>query len=110
MANTVPTISTHVLDMSRGVPVPGLPIVVSLLGGDDGETALTTVTTDREGRVADLLGRALEAGTYRLRFEIGERSPLFAAVTLDVHVADINRSYHVPVLLSPFGLSAYLGS
>jgi 5-hydroxyisourate hydrolase len=110
VANTVPTISTHVIDTGRGVPVAGLSIEVSLLGDDDREAPLTTVTTDRDGRVADLLGRPLEPGTYRLRFQIGERSPFFAAMALDVHVADLNRSYHIPLLLSPFGLSTYLGS
>jgi len=110
VANSVPTISTHVIDTGRGVPAAGLSIDVSLLDADGLESPLTTVTTDRDGRVSDLLGRSLQAGTYRLRFQIGERSPFFAAMTVDVHVADLNRSYHVPLLLSPFGLSTYLGS
>ena len=110
MANRVPTISSHVLDTSEGAPAAWLSIAVSTVGADGGETALGTVMTDADGRIADLLGRPLEAGTYRLRFLVGERSPFFAAVAVDVRIEDTSRSYHVPLLVSPFGLSTYLGS
>jgi 5-hydroxyisourate hydrolase len=39
-----------------------------------------------------------------------DRSPFFGRVAVDVRIADTARSYHVPLLLSPFGLSTYRGS
>ena len=54
-------------------------------------------------------GARLEAGTYRLRFVLDDRSSFFAALAVDILVEDVGRSYHVPLLLSPFGLSTYLG-
>ena len=110
MANRAPTISSHVLDTSRGAPAAGLSIAIFLVGAAGGEIALGSSTTDADGWIADLLGLPLEAGRYRLRFELGGRSPLFAALSVDIVIEDVTRSYHVPLLLSPFGLSTYLGS
>jgi 5-hydroxyisourate hydrolase len=110
VANPLPTISSHVLDTSRGQPAAGLSITVSKVGANGPETAIGTATTDADGRIADLLGRPLETGTYRLRFELGDRSAFFAALSVDIVIDDVRRSYHVPLLLSPFGLSTYLGS
>jgi 5-hydroxyisourate hydrolase len=110
VATSVPTISSHVLDTSRGVPLAGLSIAVSRIDRDGAETALSTVITDQDGRALDLLGRPLQAGTYRLRFGVSEHSPFFVAMSVDVQVGDVNRSYHIPLLLTPFGLSTYLGS
>jgi 5-hydroxyisourate hydrolase len=110
VANRLPTISSHVLDTARGEPVARLSIAVSRVERDGTETAVATVMTDADGRIADLLGRPLEAGTYRLRFLTGQRSTFFAAVAVDIVVDDVERGYHVPLLLSPYGLSTYLGS
>lgn len=110
MANRVPTISSHVLDTSEGAPAAGLSIAIFLIGAAGGEIALGSAMTDADGRIGDLLGRPLEAGRYRLRFDLGGRSPFFSALSVDIVVEDASRSYHVPLLLSPFGLSTYLGS
>jgi 5-hydroxyisourate hydrolase len=110
VANRAPTISSHVLDTSRGAPVAGLSIAIFLVGAAGGEIALGSSMTDADGRIADLLSLPLEAGRYRLRFELGGRSPFFAALSVDIVIEDVSRSYHVPLLLSPFGLSTYLGS
>jgi 5-hydroxyisourate hydrolase len=110
VANRAPTISSHVLDTSRGAPAAGVRIELSVVGVDGLETAVGSSVTDAEGRVADLLGAPLSIGTYRLRFSMGELSPFFASLAVDVRVVDLERSYHVPLLLSPFGLSTYLGS
>jgi 5-hydroxyisourate hydrolase len=110
VANRVPTISSHVLDTSLGAPAAGVTIHLALVGQGGREVPIGSAVTDSDGRVADLLGRPLVAGVYRLRFETGERSPLFQAIALDLRVIDIDRSYHVPLLLTAFGLSTYLGS
>jgi 5-hydroxyisourate hydrolase len=66
--------------------------------------------TDDDGRIRDLLGGAeLAAGRYRLTFELGD-GRFFEAATLDIRVDDAGRSYHVPLLLAPYGLTTYRGS
>jgi 5-hydroxyisourate hydrolase len=111
VANRAPTISSHVLDTGLGRPAAGVTISLFELDADGREVAIASAVSDSDGRVADLLaGGALRAGTYRLRFDTGERSALFAALALDLRVTDPSRSYHVPLLLNAFGLSTYLGS
>jgi 5-hydroxyisourate hydrolase len=34
----------------------------------------------------------------------------FQSVALALRVTDVSRSYHVPLLLSPFGMTTYRGS
>ena len=104
-----PTISTHVLDTGTGLPAAGVRVVCSVLHGDRLEAAGGGVT-DGDGRIRDLLmGRDLITAVYRLSFELGPER-FFQAVTVDIRVDDASRSYHVPLLVAPFGLSTYRGS
>jgi 5-hydroxyisourate hydrolase len=104
-----PTISTHVLDTGSGEPAAGVRVICLLLEGDRVQAAGGGVT-DNEGRIPDVLeGRDLVAGVYRLSFELGP-SRFFEAATLDMRVEDASRSYHVPLLVAPYGLSSYRGS
>jgi 5-hydroxyisourate hydrolase len=103
------TISTHVLDLSAGKPAAD--IGVTLLA--DGETEVGEGRTGADGRIAQLAPDGVEPGTYRLVFELedyfGEHPHLFEMVALDLLI-DEGRHYHVPLLISPFGLSSYRGS
>ena len=109
MPDTRPTISTHVLDTGSGEPAAGVRVNCSLLEGDRVQAAGGGVTDD-DGRIRDVLeGRNLVPGVYRLSFELGP-SRFFEAATLDVRIEDATRSHHVPLLVSPFGLSSYRGS
>jgi len=59
------------------------------------------------GSLVDLL----QPGVYRLTFELHEyRRGFFREVTLEIAVDDASRSYHVPLLIAPFGVSSYRGS
>jgi 5-hydroxyisourate hydrolase len=98
-----PTISTHVLDTARGEPAGG--VLVELYRNGD---LLSAQETDRDGRIADLAGRPLEAGRYRLVFH--PPSAFFACVELEVVVDDPERHYHVPLLVSPYSCASYRGS
>ena len=65
---------------------------------DDGRPIrMTQALTDDDGRVRDLLERPLTAGDYRLEFGLG-RGGFFERLSLDLHVTDATRSYHVPLL------------
>jgi 5-hydroxyisourate hydrolase len=105
----VPTISTHVLDTERGVPAPGIRVTLYRLVDDGQPLRLTQTQTDDDGRVRDLLERPLTAGDYRLEFGLG-RGGFFERVSLDLHVTDVSRSYHVPLLLSGHSITSYRGS
>ena len=104
-----PTISTHVLDTGTGLPATGVRVICLLLEGDRVQAAGGGMTDD-DGRIHDVLeGRKLVPGVYRLSFELGA-DRFFEAVTVDVRIEDASRSYHVPLLVAPYGLSSYRGS
>jgi 5-hydroxyisourate hydrolase len=119
---TVPTISTHVLDTGLGTPAVGVHVTLYRLSDDGRPLRLTQALTDGDGRVRDLLERPLVVGDYRLEFGLAPIDPVdgapreaqserfFRRVSIDIHVGDTARSYHVPLLLAPFSLTTYRGS
>lgn len=117
-ASTAPTISTHVLDTGIGAPAVGVAVTLYRLSDDGRPLRLTQALTDHDGRVRDLLERPLVVGQYRLEFDLAPRAGddsalidrFFQRVSLDLLVSDAARSYHVPVLLSPYSLTTYRGS
>jgi 5-hydroxyisourate hydrolase len=106
---TIPTISTHVLDTERGMPAVGIHVTLYRLADDGKPVRLTQALTDDDGRIRDLLERPLTAGDYRLEFGLG-RGGFFEKISMDLHVTDVKRSYHVPLLLAPFSMTTYRGS
>jgi 5-hydroxyisourate hydrolase len=104
-----PTISTHVLDVERGLPATGIRVTLYRLADDGRPVRMTQALTDDDGRVRDLLERPLLPGDYRLEFGFGSGG-FFEKLSLDLHVTDVSRSYHVPLLRSSFGLTTYRGS
>jgi len=109
VAETRPTISTHVLDVGSGRPSAGIMVrLVRLIDGVEVEVGKDG--TDHDGRIGDLLaGKALEAGDYRVRFDVDDGG-FFRAATIDFRVTDTSRSYHVPLIRAPYSLSTYRGS
>jgi 5-hydroxyisourate hydrolase len=107
-----PTISTHVLDTERGVPASGVHVTLYRTDvGDGGPIRMTQALTDEDGRIRDLLDRPLQAGDYRLEFDVAhEDGSFFTKIAIDVRITDIERSYHVPLLLAPFSMTTYRGS
>lgn len=106
------TISTHVLDTEAGRPAADLPVRLSRVLADGALLPVGDARTDVDGRIKALLDGELVAGVYRLTFEVHEYRPgsFFREVRLDITVDDIARSYHVPLLIAPFGVSSYRGS
>jgi len=107
-----PTISTHVLDTERGVPASGVRVTLYRLGvGEAGRMRMTQALTDSDGRVRDLLERPLQAGDYRLEFDVAdEDGSFFTKIAIDIRIEDTERSYHVPLLLAPYSITTYRGS
>jgi 5-hydroxyisourate hydrolase len=112
-----PTISTHVLDAEHGAPAAGVHVTLYRLADDGRPLRITQALTDSDGRIRDLLERPLQAGDYRLEFNLaGERGPgtgderFFRRLSLDLRIDDASRSYHVPLLLAPYSMTTYRGS
>jgi 5-hydroxyisourate hydrolase len=110
----IPTISTHVLDLGTGEPASGVPVALFRLEPDGRPELLSEIETDDDGRIRSLLSGELEAGSYQLVFDVAEYlqedAEFFENVAIGFRVDDVERSYHVPLLLSPFSLSTYRGS
>ena len=105
------TISTHVLDTERGVPAVGVHVTLYRLDVGDAPIRMTQALTDGDGRVRDLLERPLAAGDYRIEFDVAHAdATFFTKVSVDLRITDIGRSYHVPLLLSPYSMTTYRGS
>ena len=109
-------ITTHVLDVSRGRPARGVAVLLERVGAPQ-STTLARATTDTDGRVKAFAPTpTLQAGTYRLTFEVGayfastDVDAFYSRVIVEFDVHDPTQHYHVPLLLSPFGYSTYRGS
>ena len=115
MADARPTISTHVLDLASGQPAPDVDVALFRLADDGSPELVSELRTDADGRIRDLLdGEALEEADYQLAFDVGgyvdDPDAFFQSAAFALRVTDVGRSYHVPLLLSPYGMSTYRGS
>jgi len=120
----VPTgrLTTHVLCTATGRPADGMPVALYRLDSDGGRTLLGRFITNPDGRLdaPALAGADLEAGTYELVFEAGvyfaragvaTDAPAFLdRVPVRFSIANPERHYHVPLLVSPWAYSTYRGS
>jgi len=107
------SLSTHVLDTTRGEPAAGVLVRLDRRDGD-GWTAIASGHTDEDGRLRDFVpGEVWGEGVYRLVFDtaahLGQEA-FFPEVAIAFRVADPDRHLHVPLLLSPFGFTTYRGS
>lgn len=110
-------ITTHILDISAGVPARGVPVILERQT-ETGWEIIGQGETDADGRLKDLLApdAVLQTGNYRLTFDTGayfarqQIEGFYPQVTIVFIVRNIAQHYHVPLLLSPFGYSTYRGS
>lgn len=104
-------LTTHVLDTARGVPAAGVAVEVRCNGA-----LIARAVTNADGRTDAPLaeGDGFVPGTYEIVFTVGDyfdEEPRFLdRVPVRVTIADAGQSYHVPLLVSPFGYSTYRGS
>ena len=112
------TISTHILDTSRGKPASGVAVYLESQNHDETWEALTHAWTDDEGRVKPffLLEEPLPAGIYRLVFDTDayfsglDSESFYPQVCVVFQIGEEPQHYHIPLLLSPFGYSTYRGT
>jgi 5-hydroxyisourate hydrolase len=108
-------LSTHVLDISNGLPAGKIAVMLFAIDGNV-RRHLTTSVTNADGRTDAPMADVLTPGIHELTFQVG---PYFAGknvesfydeITIRFRVTDAKRNYHVPLLLSPWGYSTYRGS
>jgi 5-hydroxyisourate hydrolase len=113
-------LTTHVLDLTRGLPAAGMAIGLARLDGHD-PGPLCTVTTNADGRTDDplLAGDDLVAGRYELTFGVGAffaatgesaGEPYLDVVPIRFGVAPGTDHLHVALLVTPWSYSTYRGS
>jgi len=104
------TLSTHVLDTTLGAPASGITIELY----DSDHRLLSTSETNQDGRVQNWPGLTqLAPGAYRLRFDVQRYEPssgFYPLIDINFQIGETPRHYHVPLLLSQYGYSTYLGS
>jgi 5-hydroxyisourate hydrolase len=115
-------LSTHILDIAKGRPAQGIPITVERQEPDGSVRLLNAVVSNADGRcdVPLLADAEWTPGVYALHFRVGAYLAQHHAglgepgfldhITLRFGLADGGQSYHVPLLLSPYGYSTYRGS
>jgi 5-hydroxyisourate hydrolase len=111
-------ITTHILDVSRGRPASGVPVVLEIQSAKHEWELIGNGATDADGRLKGLLpdDYALAEGIYRLTFDTESYfasqniKSFYPEVKIIFSVRDAAQHYHVPLLLSPFGYSTYRGS
>ncbi len=113
-------LSTHVLDTARGCPAEGLEIMLYRVSGNSHRKIAESVT-NADGRTDTpiLPEGKFKTGTYELVFKAGDylrrtgqtgEEPLFLdEVPIRFGMSE-ETHYHVPLLLSPYGMSTYRGS
>ena len=111
-------ITTHVLDLARGVPGAEVHVTLEHRHANGEWTMVARGQTDPNGRLANLThGLTLGVGRYRLTFDTatyhrahGIAEPFFPHAQVEFEVHDASQHFHVPLLVSPYGYSTYRGS
>ncbi|HEY3809845.1 MAG TPA: hydroxyisourate hydrolase [Acidimicrobiales bacterium] len=98
----MPSLSTHVLDASRGGPRPDVRVEVR----DHADACVGRGVTDGRGRVEDLAA-ALAPGRYRIVWRLGGSFVDEVSATVDLLE---ERHYHVPALATDGSVVVYLGA
>jgi hydroxyisourate hydrolase len=108
-------LTTHILDTARGRPAAGIRVELWSVDGER-RACLKTAQTNADGRTDEpLLGPdEMKAGEYELIFFAGdyfeEKAPFLDRVPVRFRISDVQASYHVPLLCSPWSYTTYRGS
>jgi 5-hydroxyisourate hydrolase len=113
-------LTTHVLDISGGLPAAGVRIELLEWNGAQ-PTLLTATVTAKDGRCAAplLTGTDFRAGRYALTFHVAEYfrgrgialadPPFIDQAVVRFGIAHAEQHYHVPLLITPWSYSVYRG-
>jgi 5-hydroxyisourate hydrolase len=116
----MPGISVHVVDVTRGMPAQGLQVEIHRVGAA-GRELIASGAIERDGAMRHAVneGAGVTPGVHEVELGVGA---FYRALGVDVgspafqeraifrfSVTDVGEHYHLPVKLSPFGLSIWRG-
>ena len=110
-------LSTHILDVNRGAPASGVPIILFRQGADESSwVRIAEGVTDRNGRIGNFLpsGHSND-GIYKLKFETGnyfreqKLDSIYPFVEVVFEIKD-DGHYHIPITISANGYATYRGN
>ncbi|CAN0858217.1 Uric acid degradation bifunctional protein TTL [Linum grandiflorum] len=124
---TRPPITTHILDVSRGLPAADVEVVLEMWKGSQARPSFRETdmggwvyqgssTTNGDGRSGELMSivDAVNPGIYRISFNTGKYNPSgffpYVSIVFEIKECQKMEHFHVPLLLSPFSFSTYRGS
>jgi hydroxyisourate hydrolase len=104
-------ITTHVLDIGRGCPAVRVAIELDVFITGHGWREVGRGVTNDEGRVLSF-GEPAAPGVYRLMFDVASYDPevFFPSIAVTFEVRNSTEHFHMPLLLSRFGYTAYRGA
>ncbi|MCU1486371.1 MAG: uraH [Actinomycetia bacterium] len=103
-------LTTHVLDVTKGLPAAGVAIELARL---DIPEVLARTTTDADGRTGEPLATDLEPGRYVLTYGIGDyfgTDEYLDVVPIRFGVPSGAEHVHVALLVTPWSYTTYRGS
>ncbi len=110
-------LSTHILDITAGLPAQNVTITLAKKDNNGNWVKLDEKKTDKNGRVGDFLKQDGfdNTGIYKLTFHTSEYfnekndKTFYPYIEVVFELSD-DQHYHVPITLSPYGYSTYRGS
>ncbi|MCE7065795.1 hydroxyisourate hydrolase [Dyadobacter sp. CY326] len=111
-------LSSHILDISQGIPASGVPIRLEKMDTDKKTwSVIDEKVTDANGRISDFLNseKSGNEGIYKLTyltadyFKSQNIESFYPFIEVVFEIKD-SKHYHVPITLSAYGYSTYRGN
>jgi 5-hydroxyisourate hydrolase len=107
------TLTTHVLDLARGIPAAGVTVALYRLDGEK-RALVGRAETSADGRTPPF--ESIGPDSYELVFAAGAyfgragTETLYNEIPVRFQIVSDREKYHIPLLLAPWGYSTYRGS
>ncbi len=118
-------VSIHVVDIANGVVATGMRVDIARRDGSGTAERWTPVVSGmvgRNGMVDGIEGheRLFDVGVYEIRLHVDEyyrprgtplpQPPFMGVQVFRIGIADLSEHYHLPIKLTPWGLSCFRGA
>ena len=103
-------LTTHVLDVTRGVPAAGVAVELTRL---DPPEVVATTTTNADGRTDEPVATDLAPGRYALTYGVGDyfgTDEYLDVVPIRFGISPGADHVHVALLVTPWSYTTYRGS
>ncbi|XP_014203749.1 uncharacterized protein LOC106636034 isoform X2 [Copidosoma floridanum] len=105
------TLSTHVLDTCKGVPVNGLQVILYRL--KDGRWIFVHESTTAADGMCNDFSKILSPGRYKFHYDVEKYyntrkiGTIFPFIEIVFDIKDPQKKYHIPLMLTPYSYSTY---